>query len=150
MMQARIIFLIIILCSGCKQSNYHHDLAVSFSGDAKIEVGGPFVGLAFHHSQMIPQRISFYYPVANSIDHSRDYWTRDTSYVMELGLSIGDEPERMIGRQASRFESMPYAVTFKESNAEFSLAVDYRFCNDKPAVVQTISIKNESDEAQEF
>lgn len=142
--------VIITLLCGCQQSNDQPELAVDFSGDASLEVGGPFVGLAFHHSHMIPQRISFYYPVANSIDHSRDYWTRDTSHVMEWGLSIGDKPAKMIGRQPSQFEFTPYAVTFKDSTVDYSLTADYRFCNDKPAMVQTITIRNKAHEAQDF
>ncbi|MCK4577322.1 MAG: hypothetical protein KAU50_00940 [Candidatus Marinimicrobia bacterium] len=88
---------------------------------------------------MMQARISFYYPVANSIDHSRDYWTRDTSHVMEWSLSLGGRPEKMIGREPSRFEYAPYAVTFTETNAEYSLTADYRFCNEQPAYYEVIN-----------
>lgn len=125
-------------------------LAVEFDGDADLEVGGPYVGLAFHHSHMIPQRISFFYPVANSIDHSRDYWTRDTSHVMDWTLSIGGEPEIKLGRKPARFIYAPYAVTFTETETGYSLAADYRFCRQKPALVLTITLRNESEAQQVF
>jgi hypothetical protein len=99
---------------------------------------------------MIPQRISFFYPVANSIDHSRDYWTRDTSHVMNWTLSIGDNPEITLGRTPSRFVYAPYAVTFTETGAEYALTADYRFCQQKPALVQTITLRNESEAQQLF
>ncbi|UCH09411.1 MAG: hypothetical protein JSU61_09240 [Fidelibacterota bacterium] len=138
------------IVSGCWQRYPQPELAVEFDGDASLEVGGPFVGLAFHHSHMIPQRISFYYPVANSIDHSRDYWIRDTSHVMDWSLSIGGRPEIMLGREPSPFVYAPYAVTFMDTNAAYSLTADYRFCKDQPAMVQTIILRNITDEAQDF
>jgi len=61
-------------------------ISVKFKGDAKIEVGSPYVGMEFHHSFPVPQRISFYYPVANSIDLSTDYWKRDTTFISSLNL----------------------------------------------------------------
>jgi hypothetical protein len=50
---------------------------LSYSFDkhyGQVEVGGRYVGAEFHESRPIPSRISFYYPVANSIDLSTDYW----------------------------------------------------------------------------
>jgi hypothetical protein len=69
---------------------------------------------------------------------------------MEWSLSIGGRPGKMIGRAPSRFEYAPYAVTFTETNAEYSLTADYRFCKEQPAMVQTIIISNESTEGQTF
>ncbi len=125
-------------------------LTVSFTGDAKIEVGGPFVGVSFHHSAMIPQRISFYYPVANSIDHSRDYWTRDTSYVADWTLKIGDGPLRIIGKEPAPFELTPASVSFIQEKEDFRLKAEYRFCQNKPAMILTIQIMNTSDKTERF
>lgn len=125
-------------------------LPVNFTGDAKIEVGGPFVGVSFHHSSMIPQRISFYYPVANSIDHSRDYWTRDTSYVADWTLKIGDGPLRIIGKEPAPFELTPASVSFIQEKGDFLLKADYRFCQNKPAMILTIQMKNTSDKTEKF
>ncbi|HBY17918.1 MAG TPA: hypothetical protein DEH00_01950, partial [Candidatus Marinimicrobia bacterium] len=125
-------------------------LPVSFTGDAKIEVGSPFVGVSFHHSAMIPQRVSFYYPVANSIDHSRDYWTRDTSYVADWTLKIGDRPLQIIGKEPAPFELTPASVSFIQEKENFHLKADYRFCQNKPAMILTIQIMNTSDKTEKF
>ncbi|MFH1852415.1 MAG: hypothetical protein ABIA75_08725 [Candidatus Neomarinimicrobiota bacterium] len=145
--------IISMVLFGCGCSNVpvsEHQLALSFDGEAGLEVGGPFIGLAFHHSAMIPQRISFFYPVANSIDHSRDYWTRDTSFVMDWSLKIDDGPATPVGRQGAPFEFTPYAVTFRRAGAGYLIEADYRFCQDKPAAVQTITITNEATIARDF
>jgi len=125
-------------------------LAVQYTGDAKIEVGGPFVGVSFHHSGMIPQRISFFYPVANSIDHSRDYWTRDTSYVGEWTLKIGDGLSNSIGKEPAPFELTPASVSFTQGKEEYRVQADYRFCRNKPAMILTIQIVNTSDKTEKF
>ena len=70
-------------------------MKIDFKGDAKIEVGGPFAGIELHHSSPLLQRISFFYPVANSLDESTDYWKRDTSFIMQLGLKTGTASKRI-------------------------------------------------------
>ena len=55
----------------------------------QVEVGGRFAGAEFHESRPIPSRISFYYPVANSIDVSTDYWKRGNSLPFALGIRAG-------------------------------------------------------------
>jgi len=129
---------------GCSQKHTIdlHKLAVTFNGDAKIEVGGPFVGVEFHHSYMIPQRISFFYPVANSIDRSQDYWKRDTSFVAEWFLKVGDGPRESIGRKPVEFELTPYSVEFSDRESARDFNVTYRFCGEKPAMVVTYRIVN--------
>ena len=125
-------------------------LAVQFKGDAKIEVGGPFVGAEFHHSYMIPQRISFFYPVANSIDLSRDYWTRDSSFVADWTLKIGNSADIEIGKKPAEFDLTPYSVDFHYKDDEYIVKAAYRFCNEKPAMVVEIEIVNNSGIAQDF
>ncbi|MEZ4763341.1 MAG: hypothetical protein R3C26_09140 [Calditrichia bacterium] len=50
-------------------SQFFDDIAVPFAGKrGQVEVGGNFAGAAFHHSRPLPSRISFFYPVANSLD----------------------------------------------------------------------------------
>lgn len=145
-----IFLLAIIVNCGINKQHLHQKLAVQYNGDAKLEVGGPYVGVEFHHSCMIPQRISFFYPVANSIDHSQDYWTRDSSFVAEWYLKIGDNPAVSIGRDASGFELTPYSVVFNYADGSYSVKSIYRFCKDKPAMVLNIRITNESDKTEEF
>ncbi len=145
-----IMLLIFIHCSQKNPDITRENLAVSFSGKAQIEVGGPYVGVEFHHSCMIPQRISFFYPVANSIDHSQDYWTRDSSFVMDWNLKIGDRPIESIGREPAEFELMPYSVMFQDTTEIYSATVAYQFCNEKPGMVLTIDITNKLDKTETY
>lgn len=127
-------------------------LDINFQGDANLEVAGPYVGLAFHHGVMIPQRISFFYPVANSIDHSQDYWTRDTSFTMKWTLSAGSSDSVLeLGREKEvPFEFTPYKVTFTDEHPNFTLTASYQFCQTKPACVQRIGFENITDQKQNF
>lgn len=135
-------------CMNSPQSK--SDLTVHFDGDAKLEVGGPYVGVSFHHSCMIPQRISFFYPVANSIDHSHDYWTRDSSFVADWKLKIGDSPAIEIGKEPAEFDLTPHSVVFHDNGEGYSVKADYRFCQEKPAMVLSIRIVNNATESQIF
>ena len=82
---------IILSCESIESESFSsEELKIKFKGDAKIEVGGPYIGIEMHHSLPLLQRISFFYPVGNSIDMSADYWKRDTSFIMMMGLKIGD------------------------------------------------------------
>ncbi len=139
----------IIFCSS-SDDVHCRDMKVSFKGEAVIEVGGPFVGVEFHKSQMIPQRISFYYPVANSIDYNQDFWHRDTSFVMKWGLTIGNSAEIEIGKDPAEIELAPYTVKFQTSEQDFTTAVHYHFCHEKPAMVLRISITNTLDRRENF
>ena len=55
---------------------------------ALVEVGGPFAGAEFHHSRPVPTRISFYSPVANSVDLSTDYWQRWESIPVRVFVTV--------------------------------------------------------------
>jgi len=138
-----LIFVLFVLL-GCssKSGRGAGDLAVNYKGDAKIEVGGPFVGAEFHHSYMIPQRISFFYPVANSIDRSQDYWKRDTSFVAEWYLKIGEGQPEVVGRKPVEFALTPYSVEFFDKEPARDFTVSYHFCGEKPAMVVTYQIVN--------
>ncbi|MCA1801569.1 MAG: hypothetical protein LC662_03815, partial [Rhodothermaceae bacterium] len=125
-------------------------LEVPFSGDASIEVGSPYVGLEFHHSSPLPMRVSFYYPVANSIDLSSDYWTRDQWKSMVMGLRIGDGAREWIGMEPFETVQTPYEVTFSKADDQKSVAVNYRFSKESPAYVVQYEIKNLDTEAREF
>lgn len=144
----RIFGLIFLVFTACSQLS--PDLAVTFTGDAKIEVGGPFVGAEFHHSYMIPQRISFFYPVANSIDHSRDYWTRDTSFIADWALKIGDSADIEIGKKPADFTLTPYSVDFRKEYDDFTIKAAYGFCMNKPAMIITIEVINNSGKKQDL
>src|SRR5574342_645557 len=62
-------------CAGDRNGYIQSDstVAVAFHGGyGSIEVGGPYAGFESHHSRPLPSRISFFAPVANSMDLSTD------------------------------------------------------------------------------
>ena len=143
--------LISLSCESIKhESSMREELKINFKEDAKIEVGGPYVGIEMHHSSPLLQRISFFYPVANSIDMSADYWKRDTSFIMMLGLKIGDGEKEMIGMEPFEFELTPYSVTFQKTDQDKSFAISYSFLKNKPAMVIRYEIKNNNNVEKEF
>lgn len=125
-------------------------LQVYFDGDASIEVGSPFVGLEFHHSSPLAQRISFYYPVANSIDFSNDYWTRDQNYSMVLGLKIDKGEKEWLGFEPFEFTSTPYQVSFHKKDEQKEIDISYRFSKESPVFIVIYEFKNLSSESREF
>tara|TARA_R110002096_G_scaffold10361_3_gene40099 strand:+ start:7145 stop:9715 length:2571 start_codon:yes stop_codon:yes gene_type:complete len=130
-----------------EKSTLRDSIAVHFNGDASVEVGSPYVGLEFHHSSPLPQRVSFYYPVANSIDLSNDYWTRDQTYSMALALKEGDKKSEWIGLDPFEMELTPYEVTFTKKEPSKEISIRYQFTKDRPAFVISYNIKNTSSKA---
>ncbi|MDP4115330.1 MAG: hypothetical protein Q8903_04310 [Bacteroidota bacterium] len=130
------------------QSN--NDIQVHFDKDAKIEVGNAFCGIEFHHSYPAPQRISFYYPVANSIDMSTDYWKRDTSFIMSMGLKVNDNIKELIGKTPFAFDLTPYYAHFSKTTKNYKINISYDFCKNKPAFVLTIEIENTSNKDNKY
>ncbi|MCG6960303.1 hypothetical protein LJE82_10475 [bacterium BMS3Abin03] len=144
---------IIIFSFSCRNQNEQltdEGLKIYYKGDAKIEVGGLFVGIEMHHSSPLLQRISFYYPVANSLDESADYWRRDTSFIMQLGLKIGNGEKQLLGLEPFQFDLTPYSVNFHKNDDEKSVDISYRFTKTKPAMVIRYAIKNEGNEEKSF
>jgi glycogen debranching enzyme len=111
----------------------------------QVEVGGPFVGAEFHKSRPLPARISFYYPVANSIDLSKDYWKRDESRPLAIGIKIGAERKKWIGREGWRYELGPHTVTFFDEDSILSYQLRYEFCLNEPAMVLSLKLKNRTN-----
>lgn len=108
----------------------------------QVEVGGRYAGAEFHHSRPIPSRISFYYPVANSIDLSTDYWKRDVSLPMAIGVKIGNAGRRWIGKEPWSYTVSPHKVLFERSEGEIQYSLKYEFCLNEPAMVFSLTIKN--------
>ena len=123
-------------------------LKIDFLGNAQIEVGGPYVGIAMHHGSPLISRISFFYPVANSIDLSNDYWTRDTSQVLYLGLKVGNNPQKWIEQKPFPFEQTPYSIVFQKEIDEITMKISYQFCKNKPAMIAIFELTNTSSEKQ--
>ncbi|MFC2134701.1 amylo-alpha-1,6-glucosidase [Bacteroidota bacterium] len=134
--------LLVLMLAHCSFDGLKDTLTVHFEGDAKIEVGSEFVGIEMHHSSPLLQRISFYYPVANSIDLSTDYWKRDTSFISALGLKIGDDETEWLGRKKYKFDQTPYTITFNDNTEKRNVKITYKFCMNKPAFVVQYDITN--------
>ena len=131
-------------------TGYGGALPVSFDGrHGQIEVGGPYAGAEFHYSRPLPARISFYYPVANSIDLSRDYWRRGESRPLRLTLRRGNAVDSL-GRGPCPYRYTPFFAEFTETLTGVQARYSYRFCRDLPVMVLELALTNTSQEAQEF
>ena len=141
---------IMVFFSNSFSQTQDNSLAVHFNRKADVSVGSPYVGVEMHNSSVLPQRISFYYPVANSIDLSSDYFTRDTTYIMSAALKVGNKPIEWLGLKPYRFTLTPYEVKYFKEDSEKSIMVSYQFCKDKPAMILTYEITNEGSTSKTF
>lgn len=141
--------IIPINVSSAQGSIGRKDLSIHFAKDAKIEIGSFYAGLEFHHSHPLPQRISFYYPVANSVDLSTDYWKRDTTFVMQAGISSGGKTE-WLDSQSLPFDHTPFSAEFYREDDDKSIEVSYAFTKNKPAFTVTYKLTNKSGRAKDF
>jgi hypothetical protein len=116
----------------------------------QIEVGNPYVGIEVHKSFPLLNRISFYYPVANSIDISEDYWKRENYRIMTVGLKVGDSPKRFLKNQIYKAKQTPYSVLFEGIDNESAVKIKYEFCKNKPAMVITYEISNNTNDEKEY
>lgn len=121
---------------------------VSFSKKyGQVEVGGPYAGLEFHESRPLPSRVSFYYPVANSIDLSRDYWNRAESRPFVVRIRSDSGLERELGESGWSYTLHPHKVTFTDQDHQFQYRVQYEFGLNQPVFVFSLIIKNITTEA---
>ncbi len=139
-----IIFVSVILTWSCAFAQSSDEpLSYFFDGHyGQVEVGGRFAGAEFHDSRPIPSRISFYYPAANSIDVSTDYWKRGNSLPFALGIRAGREAKRWLGREPWDYTLSPHKVTFHRRESELEYFLSYEFCMNQPAMVVSLRIKN--------
>lgn len=124
-----IVAFVFFLVAGFAHSS---EAAITFSDpNHQLEIGGHQVGLEFHRGRALPSRISWFAPLANSIDISQDYWTRDSSLVMTVLLD-GDT----LGLQTESVRWLP-------SEAQFELtgggSVSYNFADQPAALLLTIT-----------
>lgn len=119
--------------------------AASFDqGRGQLQVGGPFVGIEFHHSRPFPSRISFYSPVANSIDLSTDYWKRDVSQPFRVILSV-DRELRNLQNESFGYRGTPAGVVFSSENPRYGVDVSYQFGEELPIMAMRISVTNKDE-----
>ena len=116
----------------------------------QIEVGGPFAGIEIHNSFPMLNRISFYYPVANSIDISEDFWKREKYRIMSVGLKVGDASKNLLENEVYEVDQTPYSVSFYKQKDENGIEIKYEFCKDKPALVITYRITNKSASEKDY
>jgi hypothetical protein len=119
------------------------ELAYHFNGGyGQVEVGSWYVGAEFHGSRPLPSRVSFYYPVANSIDLSTDYWKRGDSQPFAVGVKIGNEKIYSLGKNAWTYTVSPHTVTFHKRDGGIEYEMTYAFCLNEPAMVWTLKMHN--------
>jgi len=105
------------------QSSPEDDIAVSFNGKrGQLEIGGKYVGAEFHNSFPLPSRISFYYPVANSIDLGTDYWRRYESKPFTITLSIDGKIDT-IGYEPFVYRWTPYNALFEQTKDAYKTEI---------------------------
>ena len=127
------------------QTNSTDPLSYVFDGKyGQVEVGGRFVGAEFHRSCPLPSRISFYYPVANSIDVSTDYWKRDESLPMVVGIQMNNGTKHWLGKEPWVYTLSPHKVKFEREEAGVKYTMSYEFCLNEPAMVFALKITNTS------
>lgn len=125
-------------------------LEIKYKGNAEVEIGSHYVGLEFHHSLPLLQRISFYYPVANSIDLSTDYWRRDTSFIMSLRLKVNDGQYDEIGKEPYELNLTPYSAKYSKKSFGKKIEISYNFSKDKPVTILTYELTNHSSETNTY
>jgi cellobiose phosphorylase len=116
----------------------------------QIEVGSPYVGIEIHKSFPLLNRISFYYPVANSIDISEDYWKRENFRIMSIGLRAGDSPKRFLRHQVYQVSQTPYSVSFIGNDSDSQIRITYEFARNEPAMVVTCEVTNRSHATKDY
>lgn len=116
---------------------------IHYKGDAQIECGSFYAGLEFHHTSPVIQRVSFYYPSANSLDQSTDYWKRDSSFIMAAGLKV-DNKTLWLNKEQFEVDYFPYKSYFKKKYPSFDISVNYEFMKNEPAFTITYIIVNKS------
>ena len=111
-------------------------------GYGQVEVGGPFAGAEFHESRPLPSRISWYYPVANSIDLSTDYWKRGDSRPMAVGLRVDGDAPQWLGRGPWTYTLSPHRVVFDWSADSVACSIRYDFGVNQSIMVVHIAFTN--------
>lgn len=141
--------LLLILLPACTASSRPGDpLSVHFAGRfGQVEVGGPYAGAEFHGSRPLPSRISFFVPVANSIDVSTDYWKRGESRPMAAALRVNGGAPAELGKEGWAYTLSPHRVRFGETLSGIACSMTYEFCEDAPAMVYRLVFTNTTGES---
>lgn len=155
-MQSRSAVLLIGLITGLAGAGQSHippdsTIAVVFErGYGTIEAGGPYAGFESHHSRPLPSRISFYAPVANSMDLSTDYWRREESQILHLGLQIDACPREPIGWEPWPYRLTPAAVQFSQQIAHTHFTLSYSFFQNSPGLLMRLVAANRDSQPHAY
>ncbi len=151
-MKSIILIAWVLLASlACTDKQKVRDLHIKSKTEVgQIEVGSPYLGIEIHSSYPMLNRISFYYPVANSIDISKDFWKRENYRIMSVGLKVGDTPKKLLEEEVYEVDQTPYSVSFYKQKSESGIEIKYEFCKDKPAMVITYRITNKSASEKDY
>jgi hypothetical protein len=146
-----LVLLLLIVIASIASGQKKELLSIESSKEVgQVEVGGPYVGIEIHKSIPLLNRISFYYPVANSIDISNDYWTRENFRIMSIGLKVGNSPKGFLKNQIYKVSQTPYSVSFNGKDFDSDINIKYEFCKNEPAMVITYEITNVSETEKEY
>jgi hypothetical protein len=125
----------------------HDRLKVTHEGKYdEVEIGSKYVGLELMNGSPLLNRISFYYPVANSVDLTRDYWKRGEYPSLFLGLKSGDAAKEWMGLEPWQYELTPYSVAYIREDETKTVTVSYDFMETFPAFRLKIVVKNLGDQ----
>lgn len=121
-----------------------------FSGRyGQIEIGAKYAGIEFHHSRPLPSRISFYTPVANSIDLSTDYWKRDQSMPLKIALNI-DGHDLDPGSRSLTYMYTPWRICFTDTFRNVTGTYQYFTEDSIPGFIFEISLENTDSTAKDI
>ena len=136
-----IIFLLSVCLFSCRAGRQMDELYERFDGKyGQIEIGSHYVGAEFHHSRPVPSRISFYYPVANSIDKSTGYWERDQSLPLMFLFSHNGKTDTL-GQNAMLYKYTPWSATFSDSLQDYCVDIQYDFFENMPVMVLKMKLE---------
>jgi hypothetical protein len=142
--------LITLFFYSCAEKSTKQDLTQHFKGKyGQIEIGGKYVGLEFHQSRPLPSRISFYYPIANSIVSSADYWQRYKSIPFTVLLKSEGKTDT-IGNTPYPYHYSPYKAKFENIEGNYIITFSYGVCEDIPILVLRLKVKNLSAEKSQI
>ena len=116
----------------------------------QVEAGGPLAGVECHDSKPFPSRISFYTPVANSIDLSTDYWKRGDSRPVVVGVRVDAQPKRWLGKEPWAYMLSPHTVTFERTENDLQYTVRHDFGTRTVATAMSITIRNTGSSTHEL
>ncbi len=116
----------------------------------QVEVGGPFVGIEAHHCTPLLSRVSFFYPVANSLDRSQDYWTRDSSHVFTVAVVVGEEAPELLQAPAQSCTVSPYFVSYHYDTPSWRATISFEFFLNDPAMLVSATLQNNLPSPEQF